>query len=417
MSRNEKRRASRRQAREDMYRETSERYKALLDDEAVPAEEPSEDPEDVAVTDPDDLGWRTSRRTSRVGKEARRAKKRDERVTATKDAAAGAAAQAAEAAATGGRFAWRVMRAVGITVGGVAATVVVLLLLALAINGIARWNAERQAAEEPTPQELAQDNLLVIGADENEVTGFLAMRVDEAEGGVFGIAVPAAAFMEVPGQGFERAGDSFKDGPEVSAAAISNFLSVIFDQFVVVDGESYQRALEEQSLEGLLERVRDTNMTTAEVGRFAGIFDGVTDDEVALVPLPVKPIALGDETYFEPQREEVADLLFSWWGVNMASDKDVVRVIVYNGSGVPGIAGTAAQELISQGFRVVETRNAEDFDYEETLVILYRGEEVDAERVRDALGVGEIVRQEASQDVADVIVIIGQDYEPPAEDG
>lgn len=323
----------------------------------------------------------------------------------------------AEATSAAGRR----FRTAGMWIGKVLlsslALVLVLYLLALSINGIARWNTRRLAEREPDPAAVAEDNLLVIGVTDDQVTGFLALRVEESENRIFGIAIPDAAFMEVPGQGFERAGDSFKDGPEVSAATISNFLSVTFNRYVVVSGAAYQAALQGQSLVGLLDTVYETNLESVEVDRFASSFESVASESVALVPLPVKPISLGDETFFEPQRDEVADLLLSWWDVSMGNEKDVIRVIVYNGSGEPGVAGIAAQELIRQGFRVVETRNAEDFDHEETLIILYHGEVVDAERVRDALGVGVVSRQEASQQIADVIVIIGKDYSPSSQDG
>ena len=49
---------------------------------------------------------------------------------------------------------------------------------------------------------------------EKQATGFLAVRVDGETQRVFGIAIPDGAFVEVPGQGFERIGDSYKAGPE-----------------------------------------------------------------------------------------------------------------------------------------------------------------------------------------------------------
>jgi hypothetical protein len=84
--------------------------------------------------------------------------------------------------------------------------------------------------------------------------------------------------------------------------------------------------------------------------------------------------------------------------------------------GTPGIAGIAARELIKQGMQVVETRNADRFDYAKTLVVVQNGDAQQGQLVRDALGVGEVVDQPSTQDVADVIVIIGADYTPPEEE-
>ena len=321
------------------------------------------------------------------------------------------------ARASGGLFR-RAVKIAGMFALAAVGTIVVLYLVATAINGFARWNARRIADRDGDPTVIARNNLLVIGAEkEGQAEGFLAIRADERESQIFALAIPDAAFMEIPGQGFDRAGSSYADGPHVSAAAISNFLSVTFDQWVVVEAEAYRSALQNQDLTSVLDTLVETNMSEEELEYFDVTFSEVESGSVAIAPLPVRPISLGAETYFEPQREEIADLLLSWWGVSLGSGDDQIRVIVYNGSGIPGIAGTAAQELIRHGFRVVETRNADNFDYEDTLVFLYHGDEADAELVRDTLGTGRISRQRASQEVADVIVIIGKDYSPPEQDG
>jgi hypothetical protein len=140
--------------------------------------------------------------------------------------------------------------------------------------------------------------------------------------------------------------------------------------------------------------------------------DGVKTAQVALVPLPVKPINLADQTYFEPQRDQVADLLLSWWGVRLGADDGVIRVIVYNGSGMPGTAGEAAQTLIKAGMRVVDTKNADRFDYKETLIVVQDGDLAKGESVKKVLGLGKVVDQPSEQDVADIIIIVGQDWKP-----
>ncbi len=90
-------------------------------------------------------------------------------------------------------------------------------------------------------------------------------------------------------------------------------------------------------------------------------------------------------------------------------------MIIYNGAGTPGVGGLAARQLIKAGFRVVDTGNADRFDYATTQVVLLRGDEGEATKVRDILGTGEVVRKIADQDITDVVVIIGRDYKPPAQ--
>ena len=94
--------------------------------------------------------------------------------------------------------------------------VLVFTLLAYGINAVARWNALRVAAKSGSRAELEKR---VEGEpaghrrrQDGKATGFLALRVDRKGDQVFGIAIPDGAFVEVPGQGFERIGESYADG-------------------------------------------------------------------------------------------------------------------------------------------------------------------------------------------------------------
>jgi hypothetical protein len=309
---------------------------------------------------------------------------------------------------------------IGIGILSLAAVLAVLAVIALSVNATARWLATREAQQAATPEaqaERARENLLIIGESGTAGADFLAVRLDEQDEQILGIAIPGGAFMEVPGQGFERVGDSFAAGPDVSLAAISNYLTVPFDRYVIVDVAVYQDALENQSLRGVMAALQDSNLSDEERESVTAFIESVPGDRPALVPLPVKPIALGGQTFFEPQRDQVADLLLQWWGVKLGAEDSAVRVIIYNGAGTPGIAGEAAQQLIAAGVRVVDTKNADRFDYDTTLIVVQDGDLTQGDLIKSALGVGEIIDQPAEQDVADVIVIIGEDYVPPATSG
>ncbi|MBE0475544.1 MAG: LytR C-terminal domain-containing protein [Coriobacteriia bacterium] len=351
-------------------------------------------------------GYRSSRRGSKAAKSAKRARRAfrvREVVTGTVDWVH--------------RGAWVGVRVAVVAAAGAAAVVLALFLLALGINATARWVAVVRAGDGAGSalSESARENVLVVAVEGDRARGFLALRAAEKEKRVFGLAIPDGAFMEVPGQGFERIGDSYHAGPEVSMAAVSNYLSVPFERYLVVDASVYEQVLQKQSVAGLLDASIRTDLTPEEADRFRRIADVTPTEDVLIVPLPVKPITLGDETYFEPRRAEVAELIESWWGVKLTGDDGPARVIVYNGSGVPGIAGHAARQLIRGGYRVVDTKNADRFGYAETLIIVQHPGEVDPEGVRKTLGVGKVVSQPSDQRIADVIVIIGKDYAPPQD--
>jgi hypothetical protein len=346
-------------------------------------------------------GYRATKRSSRTGKKTRQA----ESVGRMQEAAAAVVRK------LGSGLAVAVAAAVGLALA--------LGLVFLAINGInaaARWAAKRQADRQASAAaaQKARGNLLVIATQDKQATGFLAMRVDAKTSRVFGIAIPDGAFVEVPGQGFERIGDSYKAGPAVSLATVSNYLSVPFDYYVTVDDAVYKGMLKQQDVSTLMAAVTDTNLTSGQRADLARTLGQVTGKNVGLAPLPVRSVSIGSMTYYEPQRDQIADLLYSWWGVRLGSGAQTPRVIIYNGSGNPGIAGLAARQLIKAGFRVVDTGNADRFDYATTQIVLLRGAAGEADRVRDILGVGEVVHKIADEDITDVVVIVGRDYKPPA---
>ena len=346
-------------------------------------------------------GYRSTRRGSKSAKSAKRAEKMDA-VSTVFDRI--------------GKSARNIGFVLAIGLAGLLLVVIAFLILAYAINGVVRWNAQRIAEKAGTAaglDEKAKENLLIIGVEGEEAVGFLAMRVDRKGNQVFGIAIPDGAFLEVPGQGFERAGESFKAGPEVSLSMVSNYLTVPFRSYLVVPAETYRTVLKNQSVAGITESATASDLNETEKAALAKILADMPQKNTALVPLPVKPIKLGDQTYFEPQRAQVADLLKSWWGVDASQAAKVTRVIVYNGAGVPGIAGEAAQQLIRNGFRVVDTKNADSFDYKTTKVVVQDGPLKQGQEIVRVLGVGTAVSKPSDQDVADVIVIIGKDYKPP----
>ncbi len=351
-------------------------------------------------------GWRATKRSTKLGKRVRRVARAEHRkqqlsegVRATTNGVVG------------------ILQIIGMTLAGAIALVVVLFVLAVSINAGARWLAQRDAQKAATPEaraEKARENILIIGVGESTAE-FLAVRLDETDDQILGIAIPSGAFMEVPGQGFERVGDSYAAGVGVSLAAVSNYLSVPFEHYVTVDVTVYQDALTNQSLRDVMGNALETDLSEAERAHVSEFIASVTGERTALVPLPVKPIDLGGQTFFEPQRDQIADLLLQWWDVKLGAEDTAVRVIIYNGAGTPGIAGIAAQQLIAAGMRVVDTKNADRFDYDTTLVVVQSGVAEQGEQVLAALGTGEIVNKPSDQDVADVIVIIGRDYVPPTQ--
>ncbi len=354
---------------------------------------------------PPPKGYRQTRRGSKSAKSTKRAER-------------------AEKVSVGFSRTGKLLRDIGyylaLALGSLLVGIIIAALLAYGINAFARWNAIRIAEKNGSRSELekrSKENVLIIGEKDGQATGFMAIRVDRKGNQVFGIAIPDGAFIEVPGQGFERVGESFAAGPEISLAAIANYLTVPFKTFMVVPAQTYADAMKAQSLNGITKAVTKSNMSEDDLAALSRDLAAIPQKNTAIVPLPVKPIKLGSQTYFEPQREEVADLLKQWWGVDASQTANVTRVILYNGAGTPGIAGEAAQQLIRSGFRVVDTKNADSFDYATTKIVVQSGDKSQGDEIAKVLGVGTVEMKPSDQDVAEVIVIVGKDYKPPAPAG
>ncbi len=93
-------------------------------------------------------------------------------------------------------------------------------------------------------------------------------------------------------------------------------------------------------------------------------------------------------------------------------DREAYDIEVQNGSGIAGLAGQAQQFLEDAGFTVIDIGNADETDYEET--VIYASEDVDEawlDELKDVLGeeydVQSQVEELDMETDADVVVIIG----------
>jgi hypothetical protein len=89
-----------------------------------------------------------------------------------------------------------------------------------------------------------------------------------------------------------------------------------------------------------------------------------------------------------------------------------IRIQIMNECGDEKIAQKMTDHLRACGMDVVEVRNAQSFDFSETVVIDRIDDQDRAKAVSKALGLNpaKVVRQLNSQEMVDVTVIIGKDY-------
>lgn len=86
------------------------------------------------------------------------------------------------------------------------------------------------------------------------------------------------------------------------------------------------------------------------------------------------------------------------------------QVQVLNGSGTPELAQRAADALRAKGLDVVAVGNADAQTYDETLVLVRRGNSGIARQVAAVLGHGQVTEQRDASLLVDVTVVLGRDY-------
>jgi len=105
--------------------------------------------------------------------------------------------------------------------------------------------------------------------------------------------------------------------------------------------------------------------------------------------------------------------------VNKEQDQKSMGIVVriLNGNGVSGVAYKLREYLLTQGFDVSETTNADHFNYEKTVVYLHTSNYSMSNKVSDKLGIDNnpVLDDRAPDYPCDVTIVMGKDYKqlPP----
>ncbi|MEA3391711.1 MAG: LytR C-terminal domain-containing protein [Candidatus Marinimicrobia bacterium] len=105
--------------------------------------------------------------------------------------------------------------------------------------------------------------------------------------------------------------------------------------------------------------------------------------------------------------------------VNKEKDQESMGIVVriLNGNGVSGVAYKLREYLLTQGFDVSETTNADHFNYEKTIVYLHTSNYSMSNKVSDKLGIDNnpVLDDRAPDYPCDVTIVMGKDYKqlPP----
>lgn len=278
--------------------------------------------------------------------------------------------------------------------------------------------SEDNKADEEMSNKLS---FLVVGegkADEKEQAGELLVIVFDFERDkINGVTFSEDTFVEIPGRGFDKVASAITRGPDVSKTAVGDALGVTIEYMITFKDSEYRSLLAEERYTQIFEKAASSDIPDKEEDRLLEAAKEVGKDRINVVPLPVEPIAVGTDTFYQLKREEVDYLIGVFWGKPKTDEVETVRVLVFNGSGKPGIGGEVAKILMDHDYYVVAIENADSFDHEKTEIIIYEEEgaedsskEEQALTLKGVVGVGVIISKDVDKKAADLGVLIGNDY-------
>ncbi len=134
----------------------------------------------------------------------------------------------------------------------------------------------------------------------------------------------------------------------------------------------------------------------------------------ANTPVKAEPIAVGKSTAAAPPLQKPAAVPPELTG-EMPQPTDV-HLQIFNGCGVPGLAGRVRAVLRDRGFDVLTFGNAQAIDYAKTLVIARTDQpssHLAAQLIANVLGIPAdqiLIQPDPNLVDTDVTLIIGQDY-------
>ncbi|MBN2247543.1 MAG: LCP family protein [Coriobacteriia bacterium] len=164
-----------------------------------------------------------------------------------------------------------------------------------------------------------------------------------------------------------------------------------------------------------------TDMSASELLKLATAMKGMEEDGLETISMPGTPETIGGVSYIIVDDDAFADIIDrvsqglspepgAEVGVTMPSPSSIT-VTVRNGAGIEGVASDAAGRLSAAGFVVGEVGNANQFVYDETLIV-YNDDEAAAQVVQGSLGAGRPVASRGMYSFqSDILLVVGKDWE------
>ncbi len=209
--------------------------------------------------------------------------------------------------------------------------------------------------------------------------------------------------------------DNYSDPVDVRSSNQVDVLNVLLQTMVSRSGLGAAKSLD------AIKNDFKTDMKVGELNRLLSEFDLEQGITLYADHLPGSLSVEADGTFFVVSSSALDSMMASVNETgnpgNVATyriDPSSFTIEVRNGAGIDGGASQIQSQLSDAGFKVTATGNADNYVYDETLVV-YKDEAMipAAEQVVDALGVGRVVDASIYYEFGtDILVVIGKDWKP-----
>lgn len=150
----------------------------------------------------------------------------------------------------------------------------------------------------------------------------------------------------------------------------------------------------------------ETTMNLKDLEALAKIARDVPQEKVQTETAPGVPERIGAASYYIIDQEKVAE---SVQRLLVPTGNVKARVEILNGAGTSGIATQVADKIKPQGYFVVSTGNAPNFDYEKTQVIVHN-DKISEVELATLIGATDVKYDHNPSASSDITVIVGKEY-------
>lgn len=156
----------------------------------------------------------------------------------------------------------------------------------------------------------------------------------------------------------------------------------------------------------------NTNIPLADISPFIRLFSDIDFTNIETLTLPGEPEYINDASYWVVDEKELEIVVNNFIRSKEYIDNTDYDLAIYNGNGVSGQAGEVSSDLQKYGFNIIKLGNAENYNYEDTLIQYTNKEnEAIAKKISNLLGgkLEFVLLDEGEERSEDVAVIIGKD--------